>query len=90
MKAVNFCVKKEERRTHLSDRPAGRPLLRTPQAEAFLEPPCIRIQSLHEDASADRTHKIMCYFLVLIACYLLVAVWEVASLISKAVLYNVA
>ena len=63
---IKICVcRKEERRTHLSEHPAGQPLLRTPQVEAFLEPPCIRIQSQREDASADRSNKIMCYFLVL-------------------------
>jgi len=81
---------KEKRHTHLSELPAGRLLLRTPGVEAFLEPPCIRIQSQREHESADRTYKIMCYFLVLRAYYLLLAVWEVACLISKSVLYIVA
>ena len=58
-------MQKAERHTHVSEHQSVQPLLRTPQVEAFLEPPCIRIQNQHEDASADRTYEIVCYFLVL-------------------------
>jgi hypothetical protein len=69
---VGICVcRKEKRRTHLSELVSGRPLLHTPGVEAFSEPPCIRIQSQREDASGERTYKIVCYFLVLWAYYCL-------------------
>jgi hypothetical protein len=69
-----ICVsRKDERRTHLSELPEGRPHLRTPQVEAFLEPPYIRIQSQREGASADRTTN-LCFsssFYQHIICFLL-------------------
>ena len=71
---IQFCITgRDESRTHLSELPAGRPHLRTPQVEAFLEPPCIRIQSQREGASADRTTN-LCFsssFYQHIICFLL-------------------